>query len=98
MVLFLTVAMVVVFVTLLLWGFATGGELKESFVSAGWMKYVIGAVIFIAVIIAVLWATGVDSGVWDLLFKQDWSSALWTNVVFIVVIAGALAIAIKSSK
>ena len=38
MVLFLTVAMVVVFVTLLLWGFATGGELKESFVSAGWMK------------------------------------------------------------
>ena len=34
----------------------------------------------------------------DLLFKQSWSSALWTNVIFILVIAAVLAIVWKSGK
>jgi len=33
----------------------------------------------------------------DLLFKQSWSSTFWTNVAFVIVIAGALALILKSS-
>ncbi len=98
MILFLTVAIVVVFVVLLLWGFATGGGLKENFVSEKAVKWAIGLVIVVAVIIALLWATGIEGGIYDLLFKQDWSKTFWTNFAFIAVIGIALGIVLKNSK
>lgn len=94
LILFLTVAIIIMFVGLLLWGFASGGEAKFS---GGWAK-VIGGVIAVAVVLAVLWATGVSGGVFDLLFYQPWSGTLWTNVAFIVVVIVALGIAMKSGK
>lgn len=93
LILFLTVALIVVFVTLLLWGFVSGGEAKLE----GNVKNVALGVMVIAVIIAVLWAAGVEGGVYDWLFKQSWSGDLWTNVLFVVVIAGALAWMIKGA-
>lgn len=95
LVLFLAVAIVVVFVTLLLWGFATGGNLKENFVSEKYIKWGIGIGIGIAVFIAVLWATKIEGGIYDLLFKQNWSGEFWTNFVLISVVVIALAIVIK---
>jgi len=99
LILFLTVALVAVFVALILWGFATGGELKEAIVSNNGIKWTIGIVILITVIIATSWAVGGGGGgLYDLLFSQDWSSDFWTNFLFIVVIGAALAAIIKSQK
>jgi len=97
LILFLTVALVVVFVALLLWGFIFG-DIKEGFKIQNWMKWVLGIMVGIAVFIAVLWATGVQEKVIDFLFRQGWSNTFWTNALFIVVIAIALALMIKKSK
>ena len=97
MILFLTVALVVMFVALLLWGFVSGEDLKTDILSEGGKKVAI-AVVAIAVVIAVLWATGTYSGAVDLLFGQSWSDTFWTNVIFVVAIAVALAIVLKDSK
>jgi len=96
LILFLTVALVVVFVILLLWGFVFG-DIKEGFKPDKWMKLVLGGLITVAVLIAVFWATGIEWGVFDFLFKQSWSGSLWINVFFVVVIAAALALILKST-
>lgn len=95
LILFLTIAIVIVFVVLLLWGFVTGGEAKFEGKA---LKIITGILIVVAVIIAVFVVTGIWDRVYDTLFKQDWSSDLWTNVVFIVVIAAALAAVLMGSK
>lgn len=96
LILFLTVSIVIVFVALLLWGFVSGGEMKGDILSNKYIKWVIGIVLVIAIIGAVLWATGIYDSFLNLLFKQSWSSELWTNVAFIAVIAVALAVILKS--
>ena len=100
LVLFLSVAIVVVFVTLLIWGFVGGGDKVEL---SGNVKKLAGVGVLIAVIIAVLWAVGIKlaeaSSFFDdlvnILFYQSWSSSFWTNALFIVVIAVALALVLK---
>ncbi|MEK6757677.1 MAG: hypothetical protein AABX88_00975 [Nanoarchaeota archaeon] len=94
MILFLTVALVVMFVALLLWGFVSGGDMKSDILS-GKIKWVFGIFLIITVVIAVLWASGTLDEVLKLLFKQSWSNTLWTNVAFVVAIAAALAIVMK---
>mgnify|MGYP001606877045 CR=1 FL=1 len=94
LILFMTVSLVIVFVILILWGFATGGEAK---IESKGMKWLAGIILFVAVVIAVLWATGYAQEVSDLLFSQNWSNTFWTSVSFIVVIAIALAMILKGS-
>ncbi|MFW5846936.1 MAG: hypothetical protein ACOCUU_02130 [Nanoarchaeota archaeon] len=101
MILFLTIAMVVSFVGLLLWGFVSGGDLKGG--DGGFLndkiKWIMGIAVLIAVVIALLWATGVNTGgVLEKLFDSDWSQTFWTNVLFIIVIAAALAIGLIKGK
>jgi len=95
LILFLTVALVVMFVGLLLWGFISGKEMKGDILSEKWAKWVAGIVVVVAVIIALVWAAGIDNSLIDLLFKQSWSDAFWTNMAFIVVIAVALALVLR---
>lgn len=95
LILFLTVALIVVFVGLLLWGFVMGGEAK---IGGKGIKIVAGVVIVIAVIIALLWAMGIWDEFSDLLFQQSWSSDFWINLIFIIVIAVALALVMKAGK
>lgn len=95
LILFLAVGLVVVFIILLLWGFVTAGEAKFD---NKYVKAIAGVLIIIAVAIALFFATGVWDEIWDTLFKQDWSSDLWTNVIFIVLIAGALAAVLAGGK
>ncbi|MFH1326588.1 MAG: hypothetical protein ABIH59_00485 [archaeon] len=95
LILFLSIALVVVFIVLLLWGFVTGGEAKFDHKA---VKIIAGILIIIAVLVAVFVATGVWDEVYDTLFKQDWSEDLWTNVIFIFVIAGAITAVLLSSK
>ena len=97
MVLFLTVSLVIIFVFLLLYGFVVSDK-KEGFEVQGWMKWVFGILIGVAVIIAVIWATGADVQTVDFFFKQEWSNTFWTNALFIVVIAIILAWVLKGSK
>jgi len=92
LILFLTVAIVVMFVGLVLWGFISGEEVK---VTNGPLRWVIGIVIVIAVIIALLWASGVEGSAFDFLFRQSWSADLWTNVSFIAIVIIALAIVLS---
>ncbi|MBU2562265.1 MAG: hypothetical protein KKF68_01225 [Nanoarchaeota archaeon] len=94
LILFLTVAIVVMFVLMLLWGFAFSDK-DKGFEPQSWMKWILWVGAGIAVVIAVIWATGVESTVIDFLFKQSWSESFWTNFAFIVVIAVALAMVLK---
>ena len=97
LILFLTVAIVAMFVVLILWSFATGGE-GISMGDSNGLKWAIGIVIILAVVVALFLITGVWDTVIDTVFKSDWSSDFWTNVIFIVVIAAALALAIGKAK
>ncbi len=96
LVLFLTIAMVVVFVAMLLWGFVAGT--KDGFEIPKGLKTGLMIVIGIAVILAVMWATGVGFGPFSYLFEQDWSGAFWTNAAFLIAIAVALALVLKGTS
>ena len=88
LILFLTVGIVVVFVGLILWGFVSGGEAKIP----DKLKVPVGILIFVALVIATLWALGVEGSFWDLLFRQSWSGTFWTNFAFIAVVIIAMAL------
>ena len=92
---FLTVSVIVLFVGLILWGFISGGEAK---IEDSKVKIIFGVIISIAVLIALLVILDVHEAIFNFLFFQSWSNTLWTNVIFIVVIAAAVAVALKNSK
>jgi hypothetical protein len=97
LVLFLTVALVSIFVILLIWGFIFG-DIKEGFKPERWMKIVLALIVGVAFIIALVWATGFYDKLWGFLFQQTWSKAFWTNFSFIIVIAIALALILSPKK
>ncbi|MEK6875759.1 MAG: hypothetical protein AABX30_03675 [Nanoarchaeota archaeon] len=93
MILFLSIALVVILVFLLIYGFATGSS-GDFGITKG-LKWTVGIVGVIVVIIAILWSSGIDLGAFNSLFNQNWSQTFWTNVFFVVVIAIVLAVVIK---
>ncbi len=97
LILFLTVAMIVVFVVLLLWAFIFG-EIKGGFKPESWMKYILAYLIGIGIIFMVVWAIGSQTGVLEWVFNREWSSPFWMNLLFIVVIAIALALVLAKTK
>lgn len=97
LILFLTVALVSVFVILLIWGFIFG-DVKEGFKPAGWMKVGLAILGGIAFVVAMIWATGLFGNLGEILFQQSWSSTFWTNLAFIGVIAIALALILGKKK
>jgi len=94
LILFLGIALVVIFVVLILWNFVVGEEIK---LPAG-AKWSLGIIIFLVVMIVLVNAVGLSSRLFNLLFKQSWSSSLWSNVLFVVVIVVALALILAGSK
>ena len=98
LILFLTIAIVTMFVGLLLWGFTLGGEPTLS----DGIKRLLGVVLIIAVIIAVFWAVGLRveflNSTIDFIFYSSWSSTFWTNVLFVGAIAVALAVVWTTTK
>lgn len=96
LILFFTIAIVVLFITLLLWGFVSGEEAKLP--DSTPLKVAAGGAIILAVTIALLFIFEVEGALFDFLFRQSWSADLWTNVAFIVVIIGALVAILKSGK
>lgn len=95
LILFLTVALIIVFVVLLLWGFLTGEEAKFSGKA---VKIIAAIVIIVAVAIFFFWTAGWQTTIFSTLFNQSWSKAFWTNLLFIVIIAIALALILKAKN
>lgn len=94
MILFFTIAVIILFIGLLLWGFISGdGKVENKIV-----KTILVVAIFVAVIVALLVVLGVEGNIFNFLFDQSWSKTLWTNVIFLVVIAGAIALALMTPK
>lgn len=87
MILFLSVAIVIIFVFLLIWGFIFGDE--KGFKATGWMKYFLGISAGLAVLVAIVFATGLNTQIVDFFSTQ---SNIWTNLAFIIVIVIALAL------
>ena len=79
----------------MLWGFFSGASMKEKMFE-GKLKWAVFGVVVVAVIIALLFATGVETQTFNLLFGQSWSESFWTNFLFVAVIAVALAVILKS--
>ena len=102
LILFLTIAVVVLFVALLLWGFVSGEEGLKFEKAPKPLRWLIGIVIVIAVIIALLWALGTEATfagvIFNFLFKSDWSKSFWTNLSFVVVIIIALVLVLRKAK
>jgi hypothetical protein len=103
LILFLTIALVVMFVGLLLWGFIAGDEGLKYDKIPKQLKSVILIAILVALFFGTLWAVGIEGetfigNIGDFLFGQEWSSTFWTNAAFIVVIVIALALVLKGTK
>ena len=98
LVLFLAVSLIVVLVFLLIYGLAIGDSEALNFFKQGWLKWAVFIIAFVAIVLAVLWATGIQTSAFDFLFKQSWSNTFWTNALFIAAIVVALAITLKSSS
>ncbi|MBT4376073.1 hypothetical protein HOD29_01735 [archaeon] len=93
--LFLVLALVIAFVGLLLWGFITGGPKKEgdSFLGGKASKW-FGGVLIVAIVIAVIWATGLHLGLekaFDWIFNSSNSGSFWTNFFMVAIVVGAIA-------
>lgn len=95
-VLFLAVGIVIIFAGMLLFSFGIGGGDKIEFAKG--YKWVLGIAIVLGLIIVVLWSTGFGDSLINFFFGNDWSGSFWTNVLFILIIAGALAVALGSKS
>ncbi len=100
LVLFLSVGLIIMFVILLLWGFVSGSELKAGiFGTNKVLPWIVGVIIVLGVFVVVSISAGIDfGGILGVIFHSSWSESLWSNILFIVLIAVAIAVAIKSSK
>jgi len=97
MMLFLAVAMIIIFVVLLLWGFAAGGNFSTPLTHNG-MKWFFGILIGGSVITAVLYFSGYSTNLSNFIYSQNWSSPFWSSLFFIVIIAVVLALVLKTKK
>lgn len=95
LILFLTVAIVVMFIGMLLWGFAVGGEVNLENKN---VKWAMGIAIVVGVTGAVIWATGFYSFIDSFVFGGNITGDFWINLIFVIVIAIALAVAIGTGK
>lgn len=91
---FLAVGIVIIFVFMVLWGFVASG--KEGLSLNKGLKITFGILIGIAIIGAVLFATDSWDFVYSNLIKGESASAIWTNVLFIALVAGAIALVLAS--
>lgn len=97
LILFLTVAIVAVFVIILLWAFVFSG-VSDSHMEK-YLKLGLGIVVTIAFIWAVVWATGWSENLANLFSgESSLGQTIIVNGVFLLVIAGALALVLMKSK
>jgi hypothetical protein len=93
MILYLSIALVIMFVVYLLWGFLF---VNEDFKINSSLRNTLMVIIGLGVVITVFYTTGIGGKLFGAFFNADWSSTFWTNFFFILLIGAALAIALKS--
>jgi len=91
---FLAVSLVILFIFMLMYGFVSGK--KEGDVLNKGLKITLGVIVGLAVIVAVLWATGAWDKIYSFLLGGD-SSKIWVNVLIIVIIGAAMAMVLATS-
>ena len=92
---FLAVASVVILIFMVLYGFV--GGTKEGGLPKG-LKITAGIIIGIGLLIAVLWAAGVWSDVYNFFYSGKWAEVVWVNFVFVGIVVAAIAAVIASGK
>ncbi|MEK6913605.1 MAG: hypothetical protein AABW47_02950 [Nanoarchaeota archaeon] len=92
LILYFTVAIVAIFVILLIWGFIFGDYSKEG-KAPNRLKLILGIFASISFVGAVVWATGWYKDLGDFFGSNiELNQTIWTNALFIIVIAIALAL------
>jgi len=100
LILFMTVAVIVIFVGFVLWGFINGGEVS---LDSKILKF-FGVLVLIALVVAVFWATGSFPGLWSFLqtfFSWAFSPStegFWTNFLIVVLVVAAVVAVWKGGK
>ncbi len=93
---FLAVSVVIILVFMILLAFVASG--KDGFQMQGWLKVTLGIIIAIAVIIAILFATGTWDDIYNYLAGKGQNSAVVSNVIFIVFIIVAVVVVLWGGK
>jgi hypothetical protein len=91
---FLAIGIVLLFILMLIWGFAWGTKDGDPFKEAKWMKNTIGWIAFAGVVIAAL----VITGYWDTLYNYIVNPDKGSNIVFLILIIAAVAWVLSSGK
>lgn len=92
---FLAVSLVILFVFMLLYGFIAGK--KEDILSFG-LKIALGIIFGLAVLVAVLWVTGVWDDIIEVVLFGEYSGKILLNVLMLAIIGGAIAIVVSGGK
>lgn len=95
--LFLTVALVSIFVITLIWGFIFGAS-DKPFAAETWMKYALAIVAGIAFVGAMLWATGWYENVVNFFNSAGTGQDILSNVFIIAIIVAVLVVVLKTPK
>ena len=88
---FLAVAAVILLVFLILYGFVASSN-KDGLIIPKQVQWALLVLITIAVIIAVIWATGQWDRVYDWIFGGGQPTGIGTNILLIAIIIGAMVI------
>lgn len=98
LILFLTVAIVCVFVALLIWGFIFGTMGDKVPALDKWLKLGLAVVVTVAFVWAIVWATGFSENVGTFFSGNGLGQTILVNGVFVLVIAAALALILRNQK
>jgi len=93
---FLAVSLVVLFIFMLMFGFISGK--KEGDVLNKGLKIALSIILGLAVIVAVLWATGSWDYVYNLFVEGEYSGKIFFNILLLAIIGGAIAIVLATSE
>ncbi len=94
LVLFLSVSLIVVFVVMLLWGFITEGDAQFKVTTT--MKWFLIIGMAVGLLFLIVWTLKVQTGLFNWIPERDWTGPFWTNLLFIIVIAVALALVLRN--
>jgi hypothetical protein len=92
LVLFLTISIIVVFVIMGLWTFIIEGDTE---INTKVLKWFLILGVGLGLLFLIIWTIQVQTGLLDWISERDWGGPLWTNIIFAVVIAVALALVLK---
>lgn len=98
--LFLVIGLVIIFVGLLMWGFLSGKEANDQLIGSKTLKW-FGGFLIAAIVIAVIWASGIGGGfqkIFDFAFNSSGSEKFWTNFLIIAFIIGAIIAVLAKGK